>query len=176
MGKRYEIGEYVVYGASGVCCVEEIRTCRLMPEMPLNEYYVLKPNNSNSSTVFVPTDNSALQTKMRPVLTKDEVDALIASVGTDMIYWIDDRKERSSAFRAVLHHGDRRDLILLIRCLLLRSRELAERNRHLAMNDSDILQAAQRAVREEFSFALGLKPDAVSEYVRIGLGLNEDVI
>lgn len=176
MSRDYQIGEHVVYGSSGVCKIEEIRRgYRLMDDIPPADYYVLKPLSSASSTVFVPLGSDTASKKMRPVLSKSEIDELIASVGTDAIYWIDDRKERLSAFRAVLQQGDRRDQILLIRCILLRVRELEAKRRHLATADSDILQAAQRAVREEFAFALGLRPDAVPEYVRNGLAQNNSI-
>ncbi len=167
--KTYQVGEHVVYRASGVCLVEEIRTCRLTPDMPLEDYYILKPLGNPGSTVFVPTNSEQLLSKMREVLSKEDIDGLLRSVKGNEFAWIEDRKERASRFREILSGGDRRELILLIRCILGRMRQLESGRKKLSTSDQDILQAAERAVKEEFSFSLNIPKEEIPAYIRQAL-------
>lgn len=164
--KEHETGDHVVYGSSGVCCVEEIRTCRITPDMPLEDYYILKPLNNPSSTVFVPMGNKMLRSKMRSVMTREEIRSLLESVAESELDWIDDRKERINTFRGILAKGDRRELILLIRCILGRIQALEHGRKKVSASDQDILQSAERTVKEEFSFSLGIPPEEVLAYIR----------
>lgn len=162
---EYRIGEYVVYGTSGVCCVEDIGLRRLSPDIPEEEYYILKPINNSGSTVFVPKANELLLSRMRHVLTKDEIDGIIRSVRGCEMEWIEDRKLRVAEFRGIISKGDRRELILLIRCILSRIRFLNENKKKIASSDGDILQLAEKAVGEELSFALGIKMSEIPAYI-----------
>ena len=54
----YSIGEIVLYGSNGVCEITEITTKKIGKDSI--EYYVLKPVCSDSSTLFVPTQNEML--------------------------------------------------------------------------------------------------------------------
>lgn len=171
--REFIIGENVVYGSNGVCTVEDISVQRLSPDLPSEEYYILKPVNNPSSKVFVPRANQQLCARMRAIMTKAEIDAVIASVCGCEMEWIEDRKLRSAEYRAILSRGDRRELILLIRCILLRIHTLAENKKKISSSDGDILQSAERAIREEFSFGLGIPASEVPAYIRRGLGVAE---
>ena len=82
----FSVGQTVLYGANGVCRIEEITTRRVgSSEM---EYYVLKPVRSDCSTVFVPTGNETLVSRMRFVKSADEVRAILDD-RTFSIDWID---------------------------------------------------------------------------------------
>lgn len=63
----YSIGEIVLYGSNGVCEITEITTKKIGKDSI--EYYVLKPVCSDSSTLFVPTQNEMLVSRMRVVLS-----------------------------------------------------------------------------------------------------------
>ena len=71
----YSVNEKIHYGGSGVCVIQEIATMRF--GRTRERYYVLKPVYQNSSLIYVPVENQQLVSKMRPVLTREEVDRLI---------------------------------------------------------------------------------------------------
>lgn len=62
------------------------------------EYYVLKPVCSDSSTLFVPTQNEMLVSRMRVVLSSDEIKDIL-SQKTDNEIWIDNKAERCEKSR-----------------------------------------------------------------------------
>ena len=70
--------DYVHYGAYGVCRVEDLRSMRFGPGEPLREYYVLRSVDQHGADIYVPADNAALTARMRPVLSREEIDRLLA--------------------------------------------------------------------------------------------------
>ena len=57
-------------------------------------YLVLKPLNGDKSTFYVPVDNENLLSKMRKLLSEDEINQLIDSMPTEKILWINNERER----------------------------------------------------------------------------------
>ena len=109
-------GEYVVYAVNGICLVEEIGPMRNSEEDD-KTYYILRPNNSPASVLYVPVDNPLLCGKMRNVFSKEEFDNIISQVKDRRMNWIDDRKKRIAAFKEILLHGDMKSLMLLADCI-----------------------------------------------------------
>ena len=76
----FQVNDMIVYGAHGVCRIAEIE------ERDFNgssiEYYILKPVYDEKATIFVPVLNDRLTAKMRRVLSKDEIEALICLLYT----------------------------------------------------------------------------------------------
>ena len=69
----YQIGDYVVYGGSGVCQVMAVGTQASSACDRHRAYYTLRPLAS-TETIYVPVDTHV---SIRPVLTRQEADALI---------------------------------------------------------------------------------------------------
>ena len=88
----FQVNDMVLYGTNGVCRVVDIdeRDCggRMV------EYYILKPIYASNSTVFVPVNNEKLTSKMRYVLTKEEIDAKIRAIPEVQEEWMEDERER----------------------------------------------------------------------------------
>ena len=59
----------------------------------------------------------------------------------------------------------------MISCIYLKGRELYEIGRRLSDSDSGILHSAEKIVREEFAFALGIESEKVGEFIRTELGI-----
>ena len=93
----YSIGEIVLYGSNGVCEITEITTKKIGKDSI--EYYVLKPVCSDSSTLFVPTQNEMLVSRMRVVLSSDEIKDIL-SQKTDNEIWIDRSEEHTSELQS----------------------------------------------------------------------------
>ena len=158
------LGETVLYGTEGVCKVAEI--CKMKVGSKREEYYVLKPIHREGATVFVPVANEALLAKMRPVLSKEEIDALIDSVNGEAFVWIEDHAERKTEFQRILVGGDRRELLGMIRCLYLRRQQLTETGKRLRTNDDQMLRDAEKLLNDEFALVLNISQQEVPEYIR----------
>ena len=74
----FNIGDTVIYGTQGICKIEEKIQKDLKGKM--TEYFVLKPIYEKSSTIFLPLENDVLMSRMRPILSKDEVLDIINTI------------------------------------------------------------------------------------------------
>ena len=92
----FSVGQNVLYGTNGVCVVNDI-TEKKVGKVSM-EYYVLKPLDTNFSTLFVPTKNEALVKKIRGVMTKDMINGVLSKL-PEPGEWNDNKQERSEQFR-----------------------------------------------------------------------------
>ena len=164
----HQIGEYVNYSNHGICRIEDIRLMRFDYQQKEKDYYILKPVYQDKSSVFVPVDNEKLLQKMRPVLTPDEIDAIIVSVKNENMDWIDDRKLRSAYFQEVLSRRDERELLMLIACLYLKDHE---NEKGISSTDAQVWKKAESIIQDEFAFSLHIQSDEIGSYIRSKLAL-----
>lgn len=160
----YQVGETVFYGTEGVCRVAEICEMKISPEKA--EYYVLRPVYREGTTVFVPTQNELLVSRMRPLLTVEQIDRMIEEVNREDEDWIEDAAERKAEFQRILLSADRRELLGMVRTLYIRRQNLQTCGKHLRTNDEQMLRDAEKLLDDEFSVVLGIKPREVPEYIR----------
>jgi len=157
------IGTHVLYGKMGVCLVQEQKTIKMGKESSL--YYVLCPISDGRSSIYVPCDNAELVARMRPLLTRVEIDALLSDADEERVQWIDDRAERAALYRSVATDGDRRRLIRVICCLFRKKHERQEQGKRLSAMDESALQECMRLIDEEFSMVLGIPRTDVPNYI-----------
>ncbi|MGI6093586.1 MAG: transcriptional regulator [Veillonellaceae bacterium] len=155
----FKVNDYVVYGATGVCQITDVvKNSYCGTE---TEYYVLHPVYHNNMTIKVPVSNSS----MRPILTRDEVLSLIASMPDRETIWIDDQRERTNIFKAALKSHKSDDLIRIIKALYHEKQAKAATNKRLAKTDEDIMNSAEKLLYEEFAIALNISPAEVVPYI-----------
>ena len=161
----YSKGEVVMYSTNGICVVDDIQKMLFPMEREEKTYYVLRPVSSRNSTLFVPSDNELLMSKVRRLLTKEEIDEAIVGCD-DMGKWIENRNARYAYFNTVLKNGNPRELLSVIKCIYARKAWTLEVGKKLANADEIVLSSAERLVREEFAYTLGIEEGEVAEYIR----------
>lgn len=166
----FQVNDMVLYGTNGVCKVVDIdeRDCggRMV------EYYILKPIYASNSTVFVPVNNEKLTSKMRYVLTKEEIDEKIHSISKEHEAWMDDERERKEHFKDMVSRADTFELIQLIEMLMEHRKRVAERGKKLHVADERMLQEAEKMICDEFSFVLGIPKEDVPSYITSSMREN----
>ncbi len=165
--------DYIVYGRDGICLVEDVCDFSFSEDIPKKPYFILKPKNDPNSLIYIPCDNEELVARLRPVLSKENIETLLREHGGESTDWQDDRKQRVLTFRGILAKSDPLELLGMIRCIYRKSEEFAGTNKKLSASDKDILQNAERYIQNEFSFSLGITPDEVAPYIRRFLHLEE---
>ena len=98
-------GEYVVYGTNGICLVEDIKMMRFALDAEKDPYCILKPASNGSSTIYVPLNNEKLMGKLRPIMTKEEIDSLLLGMRDKEISWDSGQEEQN---REVPRYTDKR--------------------------------------------------------------------
>ena len=72
----FSVGDKIIYGENGVCTVEKIAPLDMSGASADKLYYHLSPL-VGTGTYFTPVDSNAF---MRPVISREEAEALIASI------------------------------------------------------------------------------------------------
>ena len=159
----FTVGEHVIYGTHGVCCISEIKQMSFGADS--RDYYVLTPVSERRSTIFVPVDNETLLAQMRKVLTKEEIDDLLDSVEPGSLEWIASDSERKDFCNKTIKSGDRLAIIGMIEMLYLHQEEMKSAKKHFHVTDERFLREAEKLLHDEFSFVLGITGTEVHEYI-----------
>lgn len=162
----YQAGTHVRYGSTGICLIESVADVPFPGQSEPRRCYVLKPVRNRSMEITVPVDSETLSGKMRPLLTKKEIDAMLDNaVRADSVTWIEDRKMRRAEFRRLLSSGDAQTLLQLIYCILKQRTHLAQNRKHLSTADDNARKEAERMLDDEFAFSLGITPEQAGIYI-----------
>ena len=162
----YLIGEKVVYGAQGVMEVVDV-TEQTMGDVT-RKYYVLKEYSSASTSLtYVPLDNEALVSQLKPLLTKEEVIATIRTANErGPLEWIEENRVRSEAYKRILATADRVQLLMMIRSVSETGVRRETEGKKNFIADENIMKKAQKTINAEFSLVLGIPEDEVEEFIK----------
>lgn len=159
----YKINDTVLYGAQGVCRISGTTTKSFNGGKM--EYYVLKPCYSANSTIYVPMHNEALLKKMRRLLSAEEIHQIIRTMPAQASSWIEDESERRTAYRDILSHGDRMELLRMIKALYLHQQLQQEKGRRLHASDETFFKEAEKMLYDEFALVLHIQPADVLPFI-----------
>lgn len=133
----FKEGEYIIYGNTGVCKVEEI-TKMAAPRTKIDRlYYVLEPVYDKGCRLFTPVDNRKV--KMRPVLTKQEADELIEKLKEIDVLWVKDEKNREQMYKEAIHTCDCEEWVRIIKTLYLRKKSRLAEGKKVTSSDAKYL-------------------------------------
>ena len=163
-----QIGSQVVYGIHGVCNIVEVET-RTVDRKKV-EYFVLAPNEQPNARFYVPMHNEVAVSKLRPLLTKEELEALLSSDDAHKDCWINDENRRKQKYRELINNADRAALISMIRVLLRHREEQLTAGRKFHLCDENFLRDAHKLLCSEFSVVLGIPQSEVDAYIKMKLG------
>lgn len=159
----FQIGDMVFYGGSGVCKIDSVTTREFGDEM--RDYYVLIPVNSQASTIYLPVDNENLVSRMREIMSKEEVYQLIHELPVAQDIWIENESLRKSEFQRILRDGKQTEISTLARTVYLHQQQLQNCGRKLRQNDERMLKEAQRMFCDEISYVLEMPPQQVVSFI-----------
>lgn len=167
----FSINDKVVYGAQGVCTIEDIASLNLRgkPE----KYYVLRRCSNDASVIYVPFENEELISKMRRILSADEIYKIIESMPDETPDFIEDEAKRKEVCREILVSGDRVRIVRMIKALYSHKKEQQANNRHLHQSDERFLKEGEKLLHEEFALVLNIEPDEVLPFILDRLNAKE---
>ena len=159
----FKINDVVVYGSQGVCEIVGINEERV--DGAIRNYFVLKPKNDKGSTFYVPTWNEKALGKMRKVMTKEDVDALIDSIPRRNPTWIENENERKDAYRKTLASGDQAAIISMVQALFLHKKQREAEGKRLHMSDEYFMKDAEQILYNEWQYVLNVDKDGLMAYI-----------
>lgn len=159
----FSIGQYVICGNKGVCTVEDITTLDISGVDKAKKYYILKPVYVTASTVYVPVDSAA--TSMRPVLTKEEAEALIKTIPQLSTLDIKNEKLIEQDYKTCMKSNCCSEWVRLIKTIYLRRQKRLEAGRKETAVDGKYFRIAEDNLYGELAVALKMERSAVCNYI-----------
>lgn len=159
----YQIGDFVVYGIHGVCRILDIEDRKI--DKKLVSYYVLEPTVQSETRYMVPVQNEIAVGKMRPILTREELNALLHSPQIWENAWVSEENQRKQLYRELITSGDREALLRMVCTLYQHKEALASAGKKFHLCDENFLRDAERLLSSEISLVLQIEQSQVGAYV-----------
>lgn len=160
----YQIGQLLVYGVHGVCRIleEEQRTV----DRKKVTYLVLEPAGQEGAKYLVPTHNAAAMAKLRPVLKREALEALLESPGIRGEVWVQDENRRKQLYRELIGSGDRERLLAMIQLIFRHKEEQLAAGRKCHLCDDNFLRDAENQIIGEISVVMEMDAGRAKAYLR----------
>ena len=158
-----QMGDRVVYGSHGVCTLVALEQRKV--DRKTADYYVLEPIAQPGACYYIPVQNEIAISKLRPLLTAEEIENLFGNPSMYEGVWITDENKRKSKYRELLGNGDRATLICMIRLLQEHRESQLSAGRKFHLCDENFLKDAKKLLTEEFSLVLGISKQDVGAYI-----------
>lgn len=160
----YQMGDQVVYGIHGVCSIVEEEK-RVLDRKTVT-YLVLEPVGQEGSRYLVPTHNEAAMSKLRPMLTPEELEELMRSEEVRQDGWIREENLRKNAYRELITSGDRAELLRMVNTLYRHKREQNAAGKKVHLADENFLRDAEKLLMGEVGIVMDMEPDQAKQYIR----------
>ena len=165
-------GEYVIYGISGVCQVEDVTTMDMKGVPSDRLYYVLTPASQKGGRIFTPVDSE--KTPMRRILTKEEATHLIDKIPEIEELWITNEKLREDKYKECMRSGDCREWIRIIKTLYLRKQQRNAQGKKVTATDERYLHMAEDYLYSELEIPLEIPKDQMVQYISERIGRRQE--
>lgn len=148
----YNPGAYVMKVNEGVCQIVEIITMQDPGSAKGKDYYLLSPMEAPTVKVYVPVDRA--EKSIRPVMSQEEAEVLIARIGEIQAAPLQDERHREQQYRQALHSGDPERLVAMLKQTYLRNHKRSQQGKKNTAVDSRFFQMAEDRLYAELAFAL----------------------
>lgn len=159
----YQVGEMIIYGGEGVCRVEAVGRLQMSGINKEKLYYTLSPLYRDGK-VYTPVDTPVF---MRPVISKEEAEALIRAIPTIQAAVCPDRNLRllNEHYQALIRSHQCVDMVQLIKAAYEKSRVRKSQGSKPGQVDERYMKRAEELLHGELAVALGIPRDEVGDYI-----------
>lgn len=173
----YQIGDFIVYGGTGVCRVEGIIAPEESPALQGVksdcQYYMLQPLYQ-SETIYTPICNPKIF--MRNVISKEKAEALINLIPTMKAdaYHSSKIQELKKHYEVATHTHDCADLIELAMSIYAKKQYVEQQKRKFGQVDERYMKRAEELLYGEFAVALEIPKESVPAYIAEKVALQKE--
>ena len=159
----FKIGDYVVYGTSGVCQITDL--CRSpFDRCDSRTFYVLRPiSGSGAALIYTPVDNDRVP--MRPLLAVEEAEALIDRIAMIPCLPIGEERARREIYRTAIAEAHPEAYVAVIKTICARRRDFQGTQRRLPDFELQCESTARRHLFTELSVVLGKAINEIEDYL-----------
>lgn len=165
----FKVGDLILYGSTGVCRITDITARDLSCEDEDQLFYTLIPLYQNV-TISTPVNNTRIF--MRPIISKDEAERLIAMIPTIRAeaYHSQILQELTEHYEKSLKTYDCTELIELTMSIYAKKQYVEHQKRKFGAVDERFMKRAEGLLFGELAAALDIPKESVPDYIvgRIG--------
>ena len=159
----YKIGEYVVYGTSGVCEITDV-CASPFDKRDTRTFYVLRPvSGASTSLIYTPVDNDRVP--MRCLLSLPEAQALMERIAGIPCLTVQEERARREIYRAAIAEAHPEAYVAVIKTIHARRRSFQGTQRRLPDFELEYESTARRHLFAELAVVLGKQTNEVEEYI-----------
>lgn len=159
----FNIGDIIVYGSQGVCKIDTIETKQI--GKLLADYYVLKPLFNESTSLFVPVDNNKLTSKIRNVLSKDQLDEFVKKIPDIELLPYQDENQKRELYKLKLSES-LESIAAVIKTIRYEKEFRKQSGKKLNIGDEQTLRKAEMLFYNEIAFVLNVEPENAKEIIK----------
>ena len=160
----YQVGDKVIYGIHGVCIVTDLEKKTVDGKQVT--YLVLEPPGQPGSRFLVPTHNTAAMGKVRPMLSREELEDLLSSDAVKQDAWISEEGRRKQHYRELITGCDRQHLAQMVCSLYRYRRAQTAAGKRIHMCDENFLRDAEKLLSGEIAATLEIPSAEALKYLR----------
>ena len=159
----HKVGEIVLYGTDGVCKISAIEEKKFGKET--SRYYVLTSVYRNTSVIYVPVGNDKLESKMRTVMSRKEIEDMIDYMPNADNIWIENEAVRKVRYKEIIIGGDRYELVRMIKTLHAHRVKQEKCGKKMHISDEKFLKDGEKILYDEIAHVLKLAHEEVIPYI-----------
>lgn len=163
----YQVGQQVIYGIHGVCRIVDLEVKTV--DRKKISYFVLEPLEQPGTRYYIPSQNQAALSKMRPLMDAESLEAVLTVEGMGDA-WIADENKRKQYYREIINGVDSPALLRMVFALYRHKQTQVAAGRKLHLCDENFLRDAQRILSTELAIVLNIPKADVPAYIRARLG------
>lgn len=156
-----KIGSYVVHWSGKVCRVEDISGLDFTGTN--REYLILSPIRDKAEKIYVPVEKST--GVLRPVLSKEDAEALIGRMKEIEPLHIKDEKQRTQEYKEAFYSQNYVNLVKIAKELYQRRESRMREGKSLPSKDAQMMLLVEKTFEEEMAIALGVEKEEVRNLI-----------
>lgn len=139
--------------------------CEVLENVELNDkdYYKIKVLNEDNLILYCPVEKK--DELYRDIMTKEEALNILKLMKNIKDVEFDFSKQRRTHFKELLFSGDPKNIAYLARVLFMYKNYKLEKNQSLGLEDTRMLDAAERLLSDELSLALSLEKEETVKFI-----------
>lgn len=160
----YKMGDLILYGNSGVCRVNDIKSMDFLHDGNDQLYYVLEPLYQ-SCIINTPVYNDKIF--KRPIISKAEAERLIDTIPSIEAEEYHSRvlRELTAHYEAAINSHKCSDLLELTMSIYSKKQTLALQNKKIGAVDGQFMKRAEDLLFGELAAALDIPREEVLNYI-----------
>lgn len=159
----YQIGDYIVKTASGVCQIKDIVNPDFVKEKK-KLYYQLIPVSDEHATLYIPVDKE--DNTMRAVMTESEAEELIQRIPLIHEIWINNEKEREGRYKEAIKSNDPEQIVGIVKLIYHRKESREKQGKKITAVDERYFDIAEKLLYSELEVVMKRDKNEIYDLIK----------